>query len=561
MGVIVSLRNFILFILVLVGCSRPAVIHREPAVMTRPMPTAAPSLFDKTLARIRGSHPPTAQPPVNRRKATQADACQSADGRWVCTGVKAPLKAGGGPATAPIIPPSWTVPGWYVDTSNSLGCAADTNSGTSPTCLGGCTGGACPSGVGPLLTYEELNVHRWGCQGNPSACPRLQQNTTLTFLSNPVNADEVLNLAPSIEFGSYLNIDCALGPAQIVGTGTLNAVTSKNRASNQALTTTFTTLTGAFSANDLVLNSTNISTAWTMRDTGGSVWLISQPLAAITAPVVNSFGPTLTEVDTPGWSHADSVTAYALVQLPLVSARPVLTAFDNNLSAGLYVTHCDLEPPFGSPLASGIELGDNVMLVESTAGPAIQLNAGTGFWNAALNSTAVYYASSTLTGTSSPIFGGGVTTSVNSGATYYFDYDFVFMGPTHEYDISSSIAQNVGAVYIDTSSYLVGISPGGVWIDVGASGIAQVYGPGGLAVHQRGRIQYPAGGAVGSMLQSGGLDMNNVGFACSHTSASPDVSYCGIALTAVNLDAPAGAAGFGGNAFIPGCGSISNFPQ
>lgn len=58
---------------------------------------------------------------------------------------------------------------------------------------------------------------------------------------------------------------------------------------------------------------------------------------------------------------------------------------------------------------------------------------------------------------------------------------------------------------------------------------------------------------------AGGLSINGSPNACSHTSAAPDVVNCGIAVTAANLDAAAGATGFGGNAFIPGGGSISNF--
>jgi hypothetical protein len=57
-------------------------------------------------------------------------------------------------STGPVVPPSLTVPNWYEDPSNATGCASDSNSGTSATC------GA--SGVGPLLTWGELIVHRWG---------------------------------------------------------------------------------------------------------------------------------------------------------------------------------------------------------------------------------------------------------------------------------------------------------------------------------------------------------------------------------------------------------------
>ena len=157
------------------------------------------------------------------RHAIYSDHCpggySTAGGGWACPAVKRPLMATG---QTPIIPPSWTVPNWYIDPQNTTTCASDSNSGTSATC-----GGA---GIGPIVTYQELNVHRWGCQGDPSACPRLSPKHDAQL---PQQADERGGLVffdPSIELGGYAAVVCPLGSAQQIATGTLNVVTLKNRA-------------------------------------------------------------------------------------------------------------------------------------------------------------------------------------------------------------------------------------------------------------------------------------------------------------------------------------------
>jgi hypothetical protein len=57
-----------------------------------------------------------------------------------------------------------------------------------------------------------------------------------------------------------------------------------------------------------------------------------------------------------------------------------------------------------------------------------------------------------------------------------------------------------------------------------------------------------------------GIQLNGAfNTACSHTNAAPDVINCGITTTPAHLDAAAGAAGFGQNAFNLGGASVSAF--
>lgn len=58
-------------------------------------------------------------------------------------------------------------------------------------------------------------------------------------------------------------------------------------------------------------------------------------------------------------------------------------------------------------------------------------------------------------------------------------------------------------------------------------------------------------------LVSPGIQINGLSSGCYATAAG--VIHCAIATTPANLDAAAGAAGFGGAAFVFGGGSVANF--
>ncbi len=396
----------------------------------------------------------------------------------------------------------------------------------------------------------------------------------MEFLSTQTNPSDIIVFNPSIEQGTATTIQCALGTAQEVAAGTLGTVQPKNRATNQALQSTFTVTSGAIHQGTLLLNSTHVSRAWAGRpltDDGGagSNWLVTQPLQAIATPVDYPFIASLTEVDT--WVPGDAFVAYRLIHLYLSSIMPGIGVWDANLSTGVYVQDCAtslIGSADAGDYSAPVVLGNGTVFVESqtTAGPsaaAIQFKSDETSWNASLNSYVSSYEASTVVPTGGAIFA-GILFDINGGLGYSFDYDTILS--SNEFDISSGIDPNVGTVYLDVGSFLVGIPPGGVWVSGISSGQVAVYGPGGLATHQRGFLQYDPGPgmAEAELLNSGGIYINNVQFACSHTGAGPDAAdtfHCNIPLTAAHLDGDAGPNGFGGNAFVPGCGSVSNFPQ
>jgi len=452
---------------------------------------------------------------------------------------------------ASIVPSSWKVPAWYIDPSNASGCASDSNTGTSATC------GA--NGQGPLLTWRELNAVKWGCLGNPAACPRLLQNTTINFLSSQLAPDPII-FTPTIENKTSTIVQCALGSAQVVATGTLGAVTSKNRAANQALVSTF--VGGALDVGEFLINTTHPSRAWTVRDTGAGAWLLTQPLVSVQAPIYQVVFPTLVEVDT--WASGDVVTAYAPISLHVSALRPTITDLDDDLTSSLYLQNCGIKyaPQYYSP---GVNLGNDVVLNESFSLSDIAREPSPTEWSVFVNSFVRAFEVSTSGVSGYAIsFGGGNGGGVSNPSVTMYDYDYVF-GSSPEgagvWDIGGIAEGNAVSVYVDQGGELVAIAPGGISVSVESSGIAGIYGPGSVYIESNSYLKYDLGTPAASVLLfSGGMGIGSSSTACSSAVSDGGLAtvYCGIPLTATNLDAPAGPTGFGGNAFVLGRGSVSN---
>jgi len=118
---------------------------------------------------------------------------------------------------------------------------------------------------------------------------------------------------------------------------------------------------------------------------------------------------------------------------------------------------------------------------------------------------------------------------------------------------------NIGHLQVDQSA---GVNAdcwlqGGHWrlVRTLAYGQPVLWGIGGFHVQSNTVLEY-RNGATNSILLTGTFDMNGKTSACSHTSAAPDVWNCGILLSATNLAAAAGVAGFGDDAFQPGGASV-----
>jgi hypothetical protein len=531
-----------------IGCSqsptpRPDAGSTDPsvgsAIVTPPLPARLRGIYGRPVPNL-GS-PAPAKPDTRTPAQLAAAAC--AGGR--CTGAAIPklMSASG---QQPIIPPTWTVPNWYIDPANSIACASDTNSGTTATCTGGCSGSTCPSGIGPLLTYQELNVHRWLCQGNPVACPRLRQATTVTFGSSQSSNSDPVYFMPAIEAAAVVTLT---GPAlSALTTGTLASVTAKVRASNTfPFQAAFTS--GAVGQFVSCTHGGTTGYGWLNTNVSGSIFTESQPLAAQTTFVSSGCISGGTEVDT--CTTSDSYTIYnTMPSVNIVRVEPTFS--DNNTSTFgnmLTILHLTLLDPGGAGNDS-MYLGDHVAVLESSVQRQIiqtasQLNVDQNALCLA-NVDSLAGVTNIASDTLRPVPSSNIVGGIVGGPVAYFTsmvgwsfFDDVLLngnqGPSshNSYIGASQINQGL-FIATNTLAFM-----GGTQINSPAI----VYG-GGTLDPIFGRVDYPsgAGAAVTTFPISGGLQLDNQTKGCvAITSASSAFATCNITVSPTTLDADLGA--------------------
>jgi hypothetical protein len=510
------------------GCNTPS-----------PAPTTQDAAAPPTTASVRRHLPKrSAQvaPPVpDSRSATELAQAACFGGKCKGSQVKPALAASG---TTPIIPPSWTIPNWYRDIANSTGCASDTNSGTAATCTGGCSGSVCPSGIGPVKTYQEIAIHRWG-----TFSPRLQQATVLTGLSSDTTANDPIYWTPYHELGGYSQIQGSLGTAQQVCSTTLSAVTAKNRATPQLLNVTFASCAGA-AANMLVVNSTHSSRATIYKSGSGSSWYMSQPQAPQTPPYF-PLSPAPSEVDT--WAIGDSVVVYQPVALNVVQYAPVQTSYNgsfDNLGFAYQFTVYDPGGAGNDDLFIGLGTTWQDVQIQRFVlwGDRVTADQNTVWINASVESG----AETVITPTFQDAFGG----IISGGVLSYVGNDVILAGD------NALRFGDVARVYIETGGKLSSYQASTVIAESGSGPF--VWGPGIFDV-SIGSTQFIGTTFTASFLNTGGIQLGGQSTACSYTVATPSVINCGITINPTNLDASASSTGFGKKAFLPGGPSITNY--
>jgi len=464
-----------------------------------------------------------------------------------------------GAGRTPIIPPSWTVPNWYVDPAMSvlgaipdagadagvdgsgmLPCASDNNNCTSATC------GSIGSNIGPCLTWHEIYDGRLGCQGAPLECPRTRQNTNYVFLSSQSGNGDPVYIHDAIENGALRNLQG--GSPTVVATGVvLSGVSAKSRAvgSNAIL---IANLGASAAVGQLVENTTHPSRAWVYRALGGNSFELSQPMAknfaasALLAPA---------EVDT--WANGDSVNLLTPVAVNLVDTQPVITDLGGSFTGQAWIWQLSVLNP----------------------GIAEQINVGrTRFAEVSLNRTAVgnypvgpnflncWVRGANLVGNVSSggfVAYGGVITGFPSLAGAALDGD-VIIGSS--WTLYPGLTQ-MGLVFLDGT---VKTQNTFLQFQSTAYSLITIYG-------RTGSSQINLMGTTHATVVSGtfaaaltapdrvspGIQINGASTGCSHSGGSPDVVSCGIATTPNNLDMSQSSSAFGGNAFVPGGAGISNF--
>lgn len=428
--------------------------------------------------------------------------------------------------------PYWQQATWFIDPQNTSGGASDGNTGLTA--------------LTPLVTFAELAA-RWGTYS-----PHLRQNTTITFLSSHTDNTDPVYLRPFIENGATIILQGTT--PTVLASIVLAGVVAKNRATPQLLNAT---LGASGAAAVLVQNTTaaKSSRAWAYKVVSGTTFSMTQPLAPLTLP----FQSVPAEVDT--WANGDTANLLTPIAINVVSLEPTMAddngAFDNLL----YAYQCTIFDPAGVG-TDPIFIGDHVSLVECAIQRFVMPRGNNGseapLFNAGITNCALRGGTVAGQGFSGafPVTGGAWYPGAFArliGGNVEIDGDAI-LGVNLVVD-----GANIGFAYVDTSRILLNLGHNLVVGTLNYGG-SSLYGPGSVDMTGMSRLSYPsgAGAAVAHLQLTGSLEINGLTTAHSVISGTPDVLNGSIGLTAAHLDAAAGAAGFGGNAFNPGGGAIAN---
>jgi len=469
-----------------------------------------------------------------------------------------PLGGSGGATTGPIFPPAWKTSVWYVDPGNSSGSASDDNN--------------CTTSATPCLTWHEIHDHRWGCTSNQGeGCPRLQQNTTIHWLSNQVgNDNDPIYFSPMIENGAQVILQ-GDGNGTLIATGTLSSVTSKSRTGATGLNANITNTDGGAVTGCLgeyILNTTHSSKAWLQGTVYGSCgtgpWLISQPCQLLTVPL-NPANTHPLEVDT--WANSDAVSLYAPITVKIGRLHPFVEKYAGADAAAPFAP-LTIYNLFNGGLedfnvtAIATEIGGDMNIVESSSVRFINYQSiggnlsVTGLFNSVTDN---FYGGKMVdfnNGVLTPIndlrvYAGGMGPAVVvGGPSTILDGDFIFNGSGSAILFEAVI----GEVFV----------PGNVTINADADITLNsidyanhLYGPNTAIFNMRGQHRLKYSGSAVTAFQGGiVLELNGQTTACNGDNANLSTT-CAIAITNTNLGT-AQPTGFGGNASFPGGSAISN---
>ncbi len=417
---------------------------------------------------------------------------------------------------------------WFVDPQNVSGTASDENTGLDATHA--------------ILTKAEM-MRRWGYTWSPDLDGIIVnvQYLSADTLGDGSGHDPGL-FTPNLKRGAQLRHFAALPAAGF--TGTINVATPKSRAGNQALNCSFVTTTGAVGAGMLLVNTTRgNSRAFARVNTGGGVWQISQPLA----PYVAGTFPNAVEVDT--WANGDAIQGFQLLQVDLARIGGALAQFDASFLPGHTVQNIDIADPTGlgaeDPLT--IDGACAPLIVECQCQRAANMQGGStddscNFQNVAWRGL-VWGTSNAL---NVIVIEGGYADQdlvITIGAA--LGADFIVGGPGNSL-MGFGTCVNV---YVDTGSSLFA---------QGLCALGIIYGLGNLDTSDgTWRYNGPASTAL-PISSSGGLRIGGGTHAYSNATSAGVVAVHQLAtISAAQLDAAAGAAGYGGLAYVPGLGAYS----
>lgn len=452
------------------------------------------------------------------------------------------------PSTTPTTPASWAIAQWYLDPANATGNASDANAGTLSSA--------------PLKTVAGL-VAKWGTDA-----PTLRQTTTLTFLSSHTDNSDPMRLNPYLTCpnngsgtGSSLVIT---GTNPVAHSGTLGAVTAKNRATGQLWQVDIgvdpTPYIGTVLFHDITRGA--ICFIRGVVDGHPTVAQLTQPLSPQVEQTIGhgslSFVDTLAEGD-----------SYELLTLQKINISSLVGSVDTQDPAGfpgnrqIFVQNCLVFDPTPTPAQEGssIDVGYctsfTQCVVRRLVNAATSIQADTYF---------AWYGNVWLqAGTDGPahsyFIGGEIDEGFLPGILMlpnFLDGDVILSGNAFGGFLISSSSQCFGKVYIENCT----LKAGGGWdIDymVASDSNPQsiIWGPGNLdfsGVAGQTYLHNPGATYASTFLLTGTLTIGGATTASAYDGAG--TWHGGIAFTAAKLDTTVAGGGFGGTAINPFCGAV-----
>ncbi len=481
------------------------------------MPSAAPAMIEQGLAQaVLAAVPAPAKSDPRTPIELAAAACSGPEGKWLCFKVPQP-KTVMALGTTPITPASWSVPAWFVDDQNISGNASD--------------GNACTTSGSPCRTKAEIVYHRWG-----TSSPYINGTVvTITYLSADVDGSDPGYFTPQFMNGGRLIHTASLPTPTFVGT--LLAVTAKNTATNQALQSTFTVASGAVAARMLLVNSTRgNSRAFAQRNVSGATWQLDQPYAPYTS------GIPFIIAENNAWANGDAIQGYALLPVNLAVIGGTERDFIAPYSAAHLVQQINVfnPTPFGNFYADGAAYFG---FVESSSNFNLSIDGPTS--QAVASSVVNCSLKQVLIANSPPT----IPTAIVTGGNFH--------------DLRISGGSVSGDPIIDAGGHCTLINPipalGAMYLD-GANLFLQgytylggaIYGTGSLTINGGSTLDIEGLTGVQALpmatIYMGRFAGPTTGYS-NATSAGVTTVHGGITVNGTNLDAAAGATGFGGYAY------------
>lgn len=448
-------------------------------------------------------------------------------------------------ASAKLRTPGFNV-AWYaaaavfIDPQNVSTTASDANDGfTSATAL---------------LTWAEA-VRRWG--GNS---PLLTVALAITFLSSHVDDSDPVVFNPIITNGVTVTLQGA-APAVVTAGSVFTRTATKSRVAGANSTLQGSFSAGAPAAGMFLQNTTaaKSSLAFVYASAGGANWNLTQPIAPVVLPV-GAFTPA-TEVDT--WNTGDTINLLQPIAVNIVELLPIVSVFNGAQTNTLQVHQLIDFDPGGLRkdllVHNGFVTFSECFIQRVTT--IVNPSTGAGQPAAYVNT---WLSGLIASGTSHYLRGGALVGSWTStlmtgqliGGRAYLTSDIIINTTGFATAVTGVEFE---LVYLDSAITI----EGGCFINAGVGGLIYGSAAADLKLISYARLDTHGGTwtaactfqkaiATGISLNGAYLG-NSIAYA-----ANIGTIHNGIATTVANLDAAAGAAGFGGVAFVLGGASVSN---